>query len=485
MSMMQPNMRHRLGPVTRAVFWSCVAVALGFGCGSSKEQRIANDKGGSCAINSDCIDPFVCAFARCHVECTKDRDCDDDRRCVKSDTDPGAFVCQLEDELACESDRDCPGTQQVCGIDDECRDPCSKDSDCLDGSQICSNSNECASTDPEHDHLDEEGNIKLDGAGSGGTSGQGGAGNEGGKSPGPVDGGASPGSGGAGGSAAPTGDAGAAGMSDGGEPGAGGAGAVMEDLTETPDGNETVPNDTAEQAVPLTNSATIHLSPADHDWFIVTPPKDGRSHIVSLVIEPDPTLRTVITARAVEDYSQIGDTSLLSQGVTSYAYLTIGPNAAAHLDFVAFTNSSGSAHITMTMVAENDAYEPNDDRNSPADIALDDLISAQLLRPYVSQIDIPSEDWFALELTQGEATLEVVTAPEVARMLISLTNPSNATSSLRVTSPAETPTVEFNVPTTGTYRLTFAPFTNTVESFSTGAKPDNLTSLYSFRVTQP
>jgi hypothetical protein len=46
-----------------------VAVALATSC--SKSAALAAD----CSINSDCNSPLICAFGRCHNECTATRDC--------------------------------------------------------------------------------------------------------------------------------------------------------------------------------------------------------------------------------------------------------------------------------------------------------------------------------------------------------------------------------------------------------------------------
>ena len=156
-------------------------------CGGSDKEKIqAVGLSQGCTLNSECSDPLVCTFARCHNQCAKDRDCSGEERCVKGTT--GGFVCQLPVETDCtKSATVCKGTQ-VCGADGECRDTCSVDKDCTTG-QVCAASGECASTEATKDILDVDGSILADpfhdpdplgsggasGAGKGGASGKGGA----------------------------------------------------------------------------------------------------------------------------------------------------------------------------------------------------------------------------------------------------------------------------------------------------------------------
>ncbi|HVY48960.1 MAG TPA: hypothetical protein VHB21_23885 [Minicystis sp.] len=89
--------------------------------------------GGGCLINSDCNSPLVCAFRRCHTQCETDRDCQQGERCVVAERPDR--VCQLEDEQTCQYNSECPGNE-VCGVDDQCRDACAADRDCVPG-QVC------------------------------------------------------------------------------------------------------------------------------------------------------------------------------------------------------------------------------------------------------------------------------------------------------------------------------------------------------------
>lgn len=107
-----------------------------FGCGSDEKTAVARAKlAEGCLINSDCQEPFVCAYKSCHVQCNATRDCPAGQRCITADKP--FHVCQLPKEKDCQNNTDCPGTQ-ICGIDKQCRDACQSARDCLAGQQCVS-----------------------------------------------------------------------------------------------------------------------------------------------------------------------------------------------------------------------------------------------------------------------------------------------------------------------------------------------------------
>ncbi len=154
-----------------------MALSLGavWSCSNSDKERIqAAGLAEGCTLNSDCLNPLVCTFTRCHDECKSDRDCPGEQRCVKGDD---GYICQLKLETDCTRKPTACQGEQVCGIDGECRDSCSSNTDCTKG-QTCATSGECASTVSTKDIVDEEGNILVDtfvdpddGAGNSGGSG--------------------------------------------------------------------------------------------------------------------------------------------------------------------------------------------------------------------------------------------------------------------------------------------------------------------------
>jgi hypothetical protein len=525
------------GRMRRVLFGAGLLVVGVYGCSSSDEAKRAAELAGACSIDGDCAGELICAFSRCHEACVAEKDCPQGLRCVRGDV-PTETVCQLPQDVECEVDKDCRG-DQVCAIDDECRDPCDDDGECvLD--YVCANSGECASTDPTRDSVDADGNIVVDGeggaAGTGGTSGgkagagsgghagsaqpSGGGSGEGGDGEGGDAGSGRGGSKASGGNAATSGEAGEAGSDSAGggtsgsgglsgssggggaagsggvagtsgggtgAAGSGGGAGTIEDLTESPDGIELVPNNTREEAVPLATGATIHLAGNDHDWFVVTPPQNGKSHILSFHIEQESNLATAIVVQAAGDHSEVGRTPF-ALGVTSYAYITTGPNAVLHLDFSRhpISGSAGLAKIVLEIVPENDVHEPNDHPDLPAPISVGQTVSGQILEPWVNQIEDHSEDWFSIDLVQGTATLTFLAAPDEPRFSVRRLSATNQNESILTTEPGEIPTKQFTVPADGTYRFGFEPYAGIiVESFTSGAKPTYLTEQYSFVITQP
>jgi hypothetical protein len=132
------------------------AAALGgpqAGCDSNVDEQLKLAVlGQDCLVNSDCKDPFLCAFELCHAACEESRDCPAGARCV------GAArpykVCQLEEERRCQRNRDCP-EGLVCGVDGECRDSCETDAQCV-ARQSC-----VGGTCADPDELDEHGQLPV------------------------------------------------------------------------------------------------------------------------------------------------------------------------------------------------------------------------------------------------------------------------------------------------------------------------------------
>ena len=122
------------------IWWLAVVLGLVVSCVNSKPPAALAE---GCLINTDCASPLVCAFRRCHVECTTTRDCPAGTFCRPADRPFN--VCLIVDpapnELLCARNSDCSG-ELVCGSDGKCRSQCAADKDCLD-QQVCSNG-QCA-----------------------------------------------------------------------------------------------------------------------------------------------------------------------------------------------------------------------------------------------------------------------------------------------------------------------------------------------------
>lgn len=126
--------------------WIVLVFVAALACDSTKDQEAAVQQlTQHCAINSDCSEPLVCAFTRCHEQCRSNRDCLGRANCVQSPEDEGLRICQLDSEVTCIRDADCSGEQR-CAADGECRDECQRDADCAEA-QVCVSPGVCAAED--------------------------------------------------------------------------------------------------------------------------------------------------------------------------------------------------------------------------------------------------------------------------------------------------------------------------------------------------
>lgn len=103
-----------------------LAAALGIvlisGCSGDRPKL----RGAGCEVNSDCDAPLVCRLTRCRKECGDHRDCGLGLQCLVDEDGLGA--CQLEDELECLLDSECPDVLVCRG--GECVNECAVDRDC-------------------------------------------------------------------------------------------------------------------------------------------------------------------------------------------------------------------------------------------------------------------------------------------------------------------------------------------------------------------
>src|SRR5262245_45820508 len=96
------------------VFTVLVCLLLSSACSNRKTQV----PGKSCVLNSDCPDPLVCTYARCHEPCRKSSDCPAEQICgwaeAASGLDTMVRICLLD--FRCNYKSDCP-EYWVCGND--------------------------------------------------------------------------------------------------------------------------------------------------------------------------------------------------------------------------------------------------------------------------------------------------------------------------------------------------------------------------------
>lgn len=475
-----------------------VGTLSGSGCKdtSGQEERLRNISE-PCSLNSDCENPLVCVFERCHEPCTDDRDCADGLRCVMSG-EFGMFVCQLPDELECVRDKDCPG-DQVCGIDEICRDPCMTASECTP-MQVCATSGECAS--PVVDVLDAAGNIVVVGE-VGTTSGTGTTDAIVGNTtsidattrepnPGEAESGNDDESSTSGQNPVSTADAtgGSEGTSDGTE---GDASSGSESTGELPDGFVETEDQTVDASndrsapTPLTQHARIVVPEGDEDWFAVTVPDSGRGWLLRLTAAQEPMSSLSVSVRTSIDFDEIGGDAL-GAGETASVHVTVGSGTTTLFGFTRWPVSSvARADLTVEMIEEDDPHEPNDTLLDAAPIAPNTDVHAFISILYVSDADRTTDDWFRVELGAGEATVQVDSIPTDTRMHVHVFDGDGRQLPARVTTEAQQvrATLELGEVEAGTYYVRFAGYVETgMRAYALGRAPGYMTDPYRFRVVQ-
>ena len=120
-------------------------VVVGCGGGGSSAKPTP---GTGCNLNSQCDQPLVCTFQKCHAACAADKDCPTGQLCVKTtaagvDGGVAGTVCQLPAEIKCVYNSQCM-LPLVCARDEQCRNQCQTSVDCVMG-QVCTTSGVCAS----------------------------------------------------------------------------------------------------------------------------------------------------------------------------------------------------------------------------------------------------------------------------------------------------------------------------------------------------
>ena len=107
-----------------------------------------------------------------------------------------------------------------------------------------------------------------------------------------------------------------------------------------------------------------------------------------------------------------------ANGTTGYAYATAGPGATLLFRFFRSSGNitSGLSHISFQFEAENDVHEPNNTKAMASHIERDTTYSGIVSDPWVSDLDRPAQDWFAVDLDAGTAT--VARSPSATGMVV-------------------------------------------------------------------
>jgi hypothetical protein len=141
--------------------------------------------------------------------------------------------------------------------------------------------------------------------------------------------------------------------------------------------------------------------------------------------------------------------------------------------------------LEASLEAESDAYSPNYTKETAAEIAVNEEISAEQHRPYTSATDKPYEDWYQVELATGPHSLsftQVVSTQQVSVQVIDPRgeNLGNGYSS----NTGALFDYEFEVKNAGTHFIKVGDFRGGPDGFAVGKRPASLSEQYVFSVIE-
>ena len=173
-----------------------------------------------------------------------------------------------------------------------------------------------------------------------------------------------------------------------------------------------IANDDRQHAVNFGSGATLCVTDdQDSDWFYVDTPSDGRAHVIKLDITETDESWVDIFVIADKDGSDMGRIHPSQRGLKLSSFVTVGPGTRTYFQVEGFTNNTDTTTIDLSVTAEIDEHEPNNDRASATQIKPGTEVSAQLVLPYVSQTDQQIQDVYKVQLAAGEHTFQMTAVP--------------------------------------------------------------------------
>jgi hypothetical protein len=462
--------------------------ALGGCSDSSDEKNTADDLSEDCSLNSDCGDPLICAFSRCHKQCAADRDCPAGQRCVTGEEDdseeaskPG--VCQLPVETECEEDRDCNGGQ-YCGPDQECRDGCNDDSDCnlIKDYTVCTPSNVCA----KEDEVGSDGDLPPAGGGSEGGAGGASGGSGGASEPPPTEAGAggepSTSTGG-------TGTGGTSGGTGGKVTGTGGKTAEGGAPSGDDCSLEDVGNDSRDEATPYefgTDVAGCLQSREDTDWYEFTTPEEPVQGGWLLA-----GLKDVGTDGGfyLNVYSAVDNAQLQQgygyQGANGVVFIPVAAGQTFRAEVTMYSQIPPEYTFYATYTPLADEYEANNEREEAKPITVGEEVRGYSFQGYSSSTaPMNDEDWYQVDLAAGsmQVTLD---QPETIGHYVYLYDETGAQKgSYTYGNPGVDVSYEWTSLDRGTYYVVVRYYTGQKAKGQATAAPEFETEPYVLTVTQ-
>jgi hypothetical protein len=256
--------------------------------------------------------------------------------------------------------------------------------------------------------------------------------------------------------------------------------AYEEDCANT----DAVPNDDREHAVDFGAGATVCvLDSSDSDWFYLDTPNDGRAHVIEFDISETDASWIDIDIMAGKDGSDLGRIHPSQRGLKMSAFLTVGPDTRTFFDVNGYLANTDTTTIKVSVTAEADDHEPNNDQASATLIQPETEVSAQLIVPYVSATDQQVEDWYKAELTAGKHTVQVTAVPSDLYPNFEVRDSTNTvlTSSEHGPNRGATFSFTFTAAEAGTYYLMVDEYVGGYILYS-GTKADSDAKPYKFQI---
>ena len=143
-------------------------------------------------------------------------------------------------------------------------------------------------------------------------------------------------------------------------------------------------------------------------------------------------------------------------------------------------------NLTLDVRQEDDAFEPNNERADAAEISLNEDVNAQFWIPYVSNSEKSPDDWYKVDLEEGEATFKLTQVPENLRFSIRVQGPTfSNVGNTNTPNAGALHEWKFDVKDAGTHYFQVEPhFPNDLGPDFWNKTPKSLTEQYTFQIQQ-
>lgn len=185
-------------------------------------------------------------------------------------------------------------------------------------------------------------------------------------------------------------------------------------------------NTSRDKALAFGKSVQICIEKGRESWFKVTAPDEGGAYLLALTYEQDAEVAFRVKAFAGDDNSEFLDRSgqHANLGTSGHFAVTVGAGTTTYFQFENYLLDPGLAKLSLEVTKENDAYEPNNSRDDAVEIDLNEDIHGQIWIPYVSASNKNSDDWFKVDLEEGDVTVKLTKVPENLRFGIEVQDPT-------------------------------------------------------------